>query len=378
MFILDEAQLIAIIISLACSIVGVFLVLRRHAMMSDSIAHSVLIGIVVAYFFTHDLGSPYLLLGAAAAGLLTVWLTELVIKTRLVSGDAGIGIIFPLLFSLGVILIVKYGGNTHLCPQHIIEGEILFATGQPLSIMGYELGSSAIYTSLGILLLNMIVVGLFFKEFKIATFDPALAAALGLSPAIIHYLLMSLVSVTAVGSFQYVGSILVIAFMIAPPATAYLLTHHLRNMMLLSCAIALFNAVLGYQGSYMYNVSVSGGMAVMTGLSFFVVFLAAPHRGLISVLYRRHSRRIEFAMSTMLFHLINHESTANEGEEAGVATISEHLNWSPCFTQKIIKILCNKGKISIVGGVIKLTEEGRLQGAVDYIHCTQGSARSVQ
>ncbi len=359
MFSIDETLLIAIVISIACAIPGVFLVLRRHSMMADSITHSVLLGIVIAFMFTHDLSSPALLIGAALAGILTVWLTELIIKSRLVSDDSGIGLVFPLMFSIGVILIVKYLGNAHLCANHIIEGEILFATGDPVILWGCHLGTTALWTSMGLALLNILVISIFFKELKLATFDPLLAATLGLSPVIMHYTLMSIVAITAVGSFQYVGSILVIALMIGPAVTAYLLTDNLKLMLILSCIIAALNSIIGYTVADLLNFSVAGTIAVATGLSFLITFFVAPERGFISTLRRRRHNKIEFAKAMLLFHLYQHENTPAEADESGELTISRHLNWSPEYTLEIISALKNEGKI--VSPTIKLTEAGRAQ-----------------
>ncbi len=359
MFSIDETQLIAIVIAIACAIPGVFMVLRRHSMMADSISHSVLLGIVIAFMFTHDLSSPLLLIGAAIAGIITVWLTELIIKSRLVSDDSGIGLVFPLMFSIGVILIVNQLGNAHLCANHIIEGEILFATGDPVIVFGHYLGTSALWTSIGLAALNILVATLFFKEFKLATFDPMLAATLGLSPVIMHYALMSMVAVTAVGSFQYVGSILVIALMIGPAVTSYLLTSNLKIMLILSCIIAACNSILGYMAADALDVSVAGSIAVMTGISFLVVLIISPKHGLISTLSRQRRNRIEFAKAMLLFHLHHHENTPAEHEESGENSIAKHLNWTPEFTNKIIQLLKNEGKI--LYPTIKLTEQGRQQ-----------------
>ena len=359
MLLIDETQLVAMAIAVACAIPGVFLVLRRNSMMADSITHSVLLGIVVAFMITHDLNSPALLIGAALAGLVTVWLTELVIKSRLVSSDSGIGLVFPLMFSIGVILIVKCLGNAHLCSNHIIEGELIFATGDPVTLFGYDLGTTALWTGIGIATVNILVVGVFFKEFKVATFDPLLAASIGLSPVIMHYVLMSLVAFTAVGSFQYVGSILVIALMIGPAVTAYLLTDSLGRMVLYSCLLAVFNSMVGYIIAYELNFSVAGCIAVMTFVSFFLVYLFAPNRGFISGVRRRRRNKLEFAKAMVLFHLYNHENTPEEEEEAGEATIAKHLNWDSQFTHRIIRLLKKEKKV--VSPTIKLTDKGRAQ-----------------
>ena len=149
-----------------------------------------------------------------------------------------------------------------------------------------DLGAKAIYTTGALLLINLAVIIIFFKELKVATFDPMLAAVLGFSPALVHYGLMTLVSLTTVGAFQAVGSVLVVAFMIGPPVTAYLLTDTLKQMLILSGIIGAVNGILGYQAAALLDVSIAGTMAVVTGLVFFLVFVFAPHRGLIRSLLR--------------------------------------------------------------------------------------------
>jgi len=222
-----EIQLIASVVAAACAIPGVFLVLRRVALMSDAISHAVLLGIVLAFFVTKDLASPWLMIAAVLTGMLTVTLVELLIHTQLVKEDAAIGLVFPMLFSLGVILIARFAGNVHLDNDAVLLGELAFAPFDRFVVAGRDWGPKALFVMGGILFLNALFVGVFYKELKLSTFDAGLATALGFSPALIHYALMGLVSITAVGAFDAVGSILVVALMIAPPATAYLLTDRL-------------------------------------------------------------------------------------------------------------------------------------------------------
>ncbi len=282
-----EILLISMLISIACALLGVFLVLRKLSMVVESITHTVLLGIVLAFFITNDLNSPLLIVGAALVGLFTTWLTEMLVKTRLMSEDSGIGMVFTLLFSIAVILLSKYAGKVHLCEDTVLKGELAFAPFDRLVIAGSDIGPVALYVSAALLLLNLAVILFFFKEFKLSSFDPILASVLGFSPALMHYLLMSLVSVTSVGAFQSIGSILVVAFMIAPPATAYLLSDDLKRMMLISCAVALLNSVLGFYMADALALSISGCMAVMCGLSFALAFILAPQRGLMSTMRRK-------------------------------------------------------------------------------------------
>lgn len=354
-----EIQIIAIIVAVACSLPGVFLVLRKMAMMTDAITHTVLLGIVIAFFITHDLSSPLLIVGAALMGVLTVFLIELLNSTKLVSEDSAIGVVFPLLFSVAIIIITKFAGNVHLDTDAVLLGELAYAPFNRLYLFGRDLGPKAIYSMGTILLINLIFIVLFFKELKIVTFDPALATILGFSPPIIHYTLMTLVSVTAVGAFESVGSILVVAFMVGPPVTAYLLTDDLKIMIFLSGFIGALNGVLGYQLAAYYDVSIAGSMALMTGISFLLVFIFAPSRGLLTVLRRRKIQKEDFAQKSLLFHVYNHEGEEDEILESGIHTIGKHLNWDKYQLKDILAELKKKDIIYIENDLIKLTDEGR-------------------
>src|SRR5918996_6108481 len=276
-----EIQLIASIVAVACALPGVFLVLRRMAMMSDAISHTVLLGIVITFFITKNITSPLLLIGAALMGVITVSLVELINRTQLVREDAAIGLVFPAIFSVAVILISRFAGDVHLDTDAVLLGELAFAPFNRLRLFGLDVGPEALYTTGSILLLNILFIVLLYKELKLATFDPALAAALGFLPAVIHYALMTLVSLTAVGAFDAVGSILIVAFMIAPPAAAYLLTNRLSRMLIYSALIGMFSAISGYWLAHFLDASIAGAMATMTGISFFSAYLLAPQRGLI-------------------------------------------------------------------------------------------------
>ncbi len=273
-----EIQLIAIIVACACALSGVFLVLRRMAMMSDAISHSILLGIVLAFFVVKDLASPILILAATVTGLFTVWAVELVNRTKLVKEDASIGLIFPIFFSFGVILISKYAGDVHLDTDSVLLGELAFAPFNRLVMFGYDLGPRALYRMGIIFFLNLIFIRIFYKELKLSTFDAGLASALGFSPVMLHYGLMTLVSITAVGAFDAVGSILVVAFMIAPAATAYLITDRLSRMIILALIIAGISAVSGYWLAFLLDASIAGAMSTMTGVLFVLALLFAPNR----------------------------------------------------------------------------------------------------
>jgi manganese/zinc/iron transport system permease protein len=353
-----EIQLIASIVAVACALPGVFLVLRRMAMMSDAISHTVLLGIVIAFFITKSLNSPLLLLGAALMGMITVSFVELLNRTRLVREDAAIGLVFPAIFSIAVILISRFAGDVHLDTDAVLLGELAFAPFNRLRLFGLDFGPESLYVTGVILLLNIIFIALLYKELKLATFDPALAAALGFAPALIHYALMALVSLTTVGAFDAVGSVLVVAFMIAPPAAAYLLTDRLSRMLIASSLIGVFSAVSGYWLAHWLDASIAGSMATMTGISFLTVYLFAPERGLIAQARRRQGQRIEFALTMLAMHIAHHTATHEVEQENQVVRLHEHLKWSPQFAAEIVGIAERNGLVQQKQGLLLLTESG--------------------
>ena len=355
-----EIQLIAVVVAVACSLAGVFLVLRRMALMSDAISHAILLGIVLAFFVTGDLTSPFLIAAAAVTGLVTVLLVETLHRTRLVREDAAIGLVFHALFSIGVILISRYATNVHLDTDAVLLGELVFAPFDRFVLGGVDIGPRALYVMLGILILNALFIVVFFKELKLTTFDPGLAAALGFSPVLVHYLFMGLVSVTAVGAFDAVGSVLVVAMMIGPPAAAYLLTDHLSRLILISSVLASIAALSGYGVSYLLDASIAGCMAVMVGVIFFAVLLVAPERGVIATAQRRRRQRWEFAEMMLAIHLWNHELSDEEAEESRIDHLHEHLRWDAGFAAQVVERATRDGLVHPMGDrQLELTELGR-------------------
>lgn len=354
-----EIQIVATVVAVTCSLPGVFLILRRMAMMSDAISHAILLGIVLAFFVTKDIASPLLLVAAAATGILTVSLVELLNRTRLVRQDAAIGLVFPLFFSIGVILISRFAGKVHLDTDAVLIGEIAFAPFNRLVLFGYDIGPRSLYVMSAILTLNLLFIVIFYKELKIATFDPGLAAVLGFSPGVIHYTLMTLVSVTAVGAFDAVGSILVVALMIAPPSTAYLLTERLSFMLLLSALIGVVVAISGYWGAHSIDASIAGCMATSAGVIFMLTFLLAPGRGVVAVLFRRSRQRIEFAQIMLVVHLYHHEGRPDESRENSVEHLDDHLKWSRTFAERVVAHARARDLLTLQGSLLILTEQGR-------------------
>lgn len=360
-----EIQLIASLVAIACAIPGTFLVLRKMAMISDAISHSILPGLVIGFFITQDLNSPLLILLAALTGVITVVLVERIQKTGLVKEDTAIGLVFPALFSIGVILIAKNANDIHLDVDAVLLGELAFAPFDRIFIGGMDVGPKSLWIIGIILTITLGLLFAFFKELKISTFDAGLAASLGFSPALIHYGLMTVASVTTVGAFDAVGAILVVALMIAPAASAYLLTTDLKKMLGLAVIFGVFGALSGYWLAHWLDASIAGSITTMLGLLFLVIYLFAPSKGLIAVMYRERQQRTEVSLLTFLLHLKNH----TEVRERHVNHLQEHINWQKVRAKTVLDLALKNNMILIDNNVVSLTQKGDefTSKAIDYI-----------
>lgn len=360
-----EIQLIASLVAIACAIPGTFLVLRKMAMISDAISHSILPGLVIGFFITQDLNSPLLILLAALTGIITVVLVERIQKTGLVKEDTAIGLVFPVLFSIGVILIAKNANDIHLDVDAVLLGELAFAPFDRLIIAGTDIGPKSLWVIGTILAITIGLLTAFFKELKISTFDAGLAASLGFSPALIHYGLMTMASITTVGAFDAVGAILVVALMIAPAASAYLLTTDLKKMLGLAIAFGVFSAISGYWLAHWLDASIAGSITTMLGILFLIIYLFAPSKGLITVMYREKQQRTEVSLLTFLLHLRNH----SEASERHVNHLQEHINWQKVRAKIVLDLALKNNMIEIDNKIVSLTQKGDefTSKAIDYI-----------
>lgn len=360
-----EIQLIASLVAIACAIPGTFLVLRKMAMISDAISHAILPGLVIGFFITQDLNSPLLIFLAALSGLITVVLVEQIQQTGLVKEDTAIGLVFPALFSIGVILIAKNANDVHLDVDAVLLGELAFAPFDRLIISGTDVGPKSLWVIGSILTVTLGLLFAFFKELKVSTFDAGLSASLGFSPVIIHYGLMSVASITTVGAFDAVGAILVVALMIAPAATAYLLTTDLKKMLLLAVFFGVLSAISGYWMAHILDASIAGSITTMLGFIFLMAYLFAPSKGVIAVIYREKQQRTEVSLITFLLHLKNH----SEKSERHVNHLCEHINWQKVRAKTVLDLAQQNNMIIIDNNIVSLTDKGDAftTQAIDYI-----------
>ena len=311
-------MVIGALVCSACGILGCFLILKKLALMGDAISHAVLPGIVIAVMLSGSLNSIAIFVGAGIIGVMTPILVDTLKSSRLIDEDAAIGSVFTLLFAIGVIMVAN-AGNIDLDTECVLYGEIAttpFDTwivgGTPYEFDGHtftkggtDIGPKAAWTLGIVLLINMAFIFFFYKELKISTFDPALAFAMGLKPKLIHYLLMFLVAITTIASFEAVGAIIVVAMFIAPGASAYLLTDRLSLMIFLSGILGAASSVLGYLLALALggDVSIAGCMAVAAGGIFSICFFFSPKYGVVIRFIRRHSLKKRFRVENALVHM---------------------------------------------------------------------------
>jgi manganese/zinc/iron transport system permease protein len=344
--------LVASCVAASCALIGSFLVLRKMALLGDAISHAVLPGIVIAFLLTGSRAALPMVLGAGALGVLTVLLVELFNRSQRLREDASIGVVFPALFSLGVILISRYATQVDLDLDCVLYGEIAYSPWDVLTIGGRDIGPKALWVTGSVLLLNLGLVLALWKELKLSTFDAGLSAALGFSPVALHYLLMSAVSVTVVGSFESVGAILVVAMLVVPPATAYLLTERLERMLVLSVLLGLASAVGGYGLARWLDASIAGAMATVAGLLFLAALLFSPGHGLLArlLILRRMGWRLSGQL--LLLHL------QKGGDMVPVSTLERRFGWSRRRLQRVLGTLRRNGLVEMEGEGLRLTESG--------------------
>lgn len=265
--------LLAVVTAITCALPGVFVVLRKNSMLVDAIGHAVLPGIVIGYYFTRDLDSPFLVLGAALAGLIVVLGSEYLSRTGLLAGDSPQGLVFPALFSFGVILISLNFANIHLDTHVVLVGDFNLVAFIPMVVGGVSIGPSYLYFMAAVGIINAVFIAIFYSHLKITTFDTEFASTIGVRTGAVNTAFMFLVSFTVTAAFNAAGAILIVALIVVPPATAYLLTDRLEVMIGLTVLIAAGGALAGFWIAFHLNAATSAGMSVFYGILFALVLV---------------------------------------------------------------------------------------------------------
>lgn len=259
---LQKALITSVIVGIICGVIGCFIILRGMSLMGDAISHAVLPGVAISYL----LGINFFI-GAVVTGLLTALGIGFVSQNSRIKNDTAIGILFTSAFALGIILISFLRSSSDL--YHILFGNVL-------AVRPSDMWMTLI---IGIIVLGAIY--LFYKELLVTSFDPTMAAAYGLSTRLVHYLLMTMLTLVTVASLQTVGIILVVAMLITPAATAYLLTNRLSRMILLSAGFGTISSIVGLYFSFTYNLSSGASIVLVATALFALVFVFSPRHGLL-------------------------------------------------------------------------------------------------
>jgi ABC-type Mn2+/Zn2+ transport system permease subunit/Mn-dependent DtxR family transcriptional regulator len=352
-----------ILVSLACGWIGCYLILQGMALVGDAISHTVLLGIIVAFLMTGKVTGSATFIGAVITGVLTTALIESLHSTSRVKEDAAIGIVFTSLFALGVVLLSVFAGGAHIDTQHALYGNLELVASQPgITVGGIDI--PVVVCQMGFVaavVLALIVA--FYKELLVVSFDPQLAASLGLRPRVVRYVMMAVLSVTVVAAFNSVGAILAVAMLIAPAATAYLLTRRLPMMLFLSAIVGAVSSVIGYHASFVPGVSAAGAMSTVAGGLFTLAFLFAPEQGLVAAALRRMSLRLRMNQENIIRYLLK----LSEGGPRGAVEsdrIREALQTSALQFRTAVNALLRRGwveEISEAPSALRLTPRGKIQ-----------------
>lgn len=304
--------LTGVLATTSCGLLGTFLVLRKMSLLGDALSHAVLPGIAIAFLVSGSRAILPMFIGAALFGLVTTLLVEVFHKKWQVQEDASIGVVFTALFAMGVVLITAYAGQVDLDQECVLYGEIAYTPWDLLLWGGDSLGPRPVWILGGVLVLNLSLVTLFYKELKIASFDPAMAASVGINATLIHYLLMGMVSLTTVASFESVGAILVVAMLIVPGATAYLWSDRLAVVIALAMLFGAVSAMAGYFLASYWDSSIAGAMVVVVGGIFLISLLFSPNQGVLARLWQRLQLSLQVAQDHMLLALVRRDEDVEE------------------------------------------------------------------
>ncbi len=388
-----------VLAAVTCGVLGNFLVLRKQSLMGDAISHSVLPGLVIAFLVSATLNPAVMFLGAALAGVATVVLIELVKKLGKVEPGAAMGVVFSVLFALGVLLIEQAAArNVDLDAGCVLYGqlEMLWWNSPPETMqealqlktwLGYEVEPALtdpatgeiirdaivrdgvprqVTTLLAVAAATFVFVGVLFKELRIAAFDPALATTLGFNATALHYVLMIAVATATVASFEAVGSILVIAMLVCPAASARLMTDRLKPQLVWSVVFALASSVIGYFAATsvpvrfdLDSVNAAGSMTVVAGALFVLVIFVSPSHGLIARAFRRASLSKRIAYEDLVAALYR----AAERGEAGLSQSQLVEMGSDSHLTSAISRAVKAGEVARSGDQLSLTETGRVVAA---------------
>ncbi|MCU0831168.1 MAG: metal ABC transporter permease [Rhizobiaceae bacterium] len=350
--------LTGLLVAWAAALIGVFLVVRGESLLTDAIAHAALFGIVMVWLMTGQRSGALTLVGAGFAGVGVVLGAQALARTGLVRQDTATGLAFPALFAAAILIIGLNARSIHLDAHSALLGEIGFVWLDTVALAGFAVPRAVVWLAL-MLALNALFVALFWKELKLAAFDPALAQFQGLKPNLLTTLLLVLTSATAVAAFDAVGVVLFIAFVIVPAAAARLLTNRLSSMLAFALLIGTVAVFSGHAAAVRFDASIAPMMAVAAGALFAVVLVASPQSGLVAALLRKRASRNAADRRALLAHIGHHADTRRAADENTEPAIGTHFSWARRRTGRAVGTALDDGLLVRDGAELVLTAEGQ-------------------
>ncbi|MDA1261822.1 MAG: metal ABC transporter permease [Planctomycetota bacterium] len=358
--------------AVACAIPGSFLVVRNTSMLADAISHAVLPGIAVGFLFSGTRDPLWMFIGAAAAGLLVALLSRALARVGRMDSGAALGIVFTTMFAIGLILIVQVADKVDLDPSCVLYGSVELSPLDSVSISGWLIPRAALVLG-GVCLANIIAATLLWKSMLVTAFDPALALTLGQRPRLIETIVLGMAAATCVAAFESVGSILVVAMMIVPAATARLWSERLAGVMVGAAMTGVAASILGHwvaaSGAPLVlaggrDASTAGSVAATLGVLYAGSLLFAPGRGVLRRLEERWRLALRIAREDAIGLLWRLEE---DGRAVGRGELHELLvsgaEVRPWISRVAINSLGRDRIVATETGSMRLTEDGRRAGA---------------
>ena len=361
---------IAATCAVACTLPGCFLVLRRMSLMGDAISHAVLPGIAIGFLISGSRSNAIMFAGAIVAGFFTAFFSQWLRRFGRVDEGAAMGVVFTTLFALGLLLIVQGADSVELDPSCVLYGALEFAPLDMITLPftgGLRVPRAFMMLAV-VLLLDLVIIGALFKALRIASFDPAQAAAQRMKPDLVHHLLMAMTAITTVAAFEAVGSIIVVAMIVVPAVTARLFVHQLSSMLLLATILAVTAAGAGHYAAVELphligygSVPTSGMIAAVGGLMLLIGIIVNPDQGVVPRFIRRWRFRLQTTREDLL-------ALAWRLEERGTLPTAAILSEDLMTARKVSRMetgwslrrLLRRGAFDEQGDTLRLSVQGRL------------------
>ncbi len=335
----------SMLVGIACGVLGCFVVLRRMALIGDALSHAVLPGVVAAFALTGSTNIGILLVGALIAGVMSTVLIGIVPRLSRAKDDSAIGIVFTAFFAVGIILYSALPRGTHFDLQCFLFGDPLAVTKGDLLVMGI------------ITPLVLLMVFLLYHPLRMISFDPVVAAAMGIPVVLFHYILMGMLSATIVAGLKTTGVILVVAMVITPASAAYQLTNRLWAMLTLAGLFGAMSAMVGMSLAFVTNSPTGPAMVVVASMIFVLCMLLSPSHGVVFNRVRRRELRRHVEGEDVL-KTVYHLSDGGAGD-CVTAEVVDRLMLPVRRVRSLVERLRQRGLLATDGDNVSLTEEGQ-------------------